>query len=598
MEHPTWDGTWDGLVHHHTDLLVVGSGFAGLWAAVTARDHGVADVTVLDKGDVARSSQSRMSAGATVYLLEDDDLDTWVRDVAEAQRWLCHQDMVEDMLASSGSRLRSLETWGVDYEHLPDGSPIRLPSRGFRHLQMLVLPTYRGLTGGRAVTTALREQVVRRRCRLLPRMFATDLLSGRSGVVGVVAIDRGTGVPHVVHAKAVVLATGDCSFRGHYAGVDAATGDGVALALRSGVRLANMEFLVVNTGPVGYGFEGTGIALRFGGVFRNSRGDAFMARYHPDGDAAELSHLVRAMAIEEELGRGPVALDLRAAADGHSFLRVAFDRMGGFMPVNLARMADEGADVFAEPLEWEPAIQSLRGGVRTALDGSTDLPGLFAAGMAQAFDPGLFNGWSSMRAMWSGQRAGAAAAELLSEGADTSCESSAERQGDVLGLVRSALEPLAVDQGAAPRSDEVLGSLQETLFVREVCLRKTHQALAGALEEVEQLAGVAEQMRADDPHDLVKVHETRHMVLTAEMFLRGSLLRQETRGDHQRADHEHTDDERWLCWINQRLAATELPGERPVVEVELEPVPLRSYRFSPSTATSGGATTEAAEHAP
>jgi succinate dehydrogenase/fumarate reductase flavoprotein subunit len=591
VERSTWDGTWDGVVHHRTDLLVVGSGFAGLWAAIAARDRGIEEVTILDKGDVARSSQSRMSAGATVYLLEEDDLDTWVRDVAEAQQWLCHQDMVEDMLASSTSRLQALEGWGVRYEHLPDGSRLRLPSRGFQDLKMMVLPTYRGRTGGRAVTTALREQVVRRRCELLPRLFATDLLTGDEGVEGVVAIERGSGAPHVVHAKAVVLAAGDCSFRGHYAGVDSTTGDGVALALRAGARVANMEFLCVNTGPVGFGFEGTGIALRFGGVFRNAEGDAFMASYHPDADAAELGHLVRAMAIEEEHGRGPVRLDLSAAAHEHSFLRVAFDRMGGFMPMNLARMAAEGVDVFGEPLEWEPAIQTLRGGVRTEVDGATDLPGLFAAGMTQAFDPGLFNGWSSSRAMWSGEKAGTAAAALLAGRSHerSSGAHSSQRREAVLRLVRSAREPLSADRRHAPTPDEVLGALQEALFSREVCLRKTHEALAGALAEVQVLGEVAEQMRAADPHDLVKAHETSHMVLAAELFLRGSLMRRESRGDHQRADHENTDPS-WLCWIDQHLAeprAEERTGTE--VVVELEPVPLQRYRFGPA-AGQGAAT--------
>jgi succinate dehydrogenase / fumarate reductase flavoprotein subunit len=261
--------------------------------------------------------------------------------------------------------------------------------------------------------------------------------------------------------------------------------------------------------------------------------------------------------------------------------------MGGFMPVNLARMAQEGADVFAAPLEWEPAIQTLRGGVRTELDGSTDVDGLFAAGTAQAFDPGLFNGWSSMRAMWSGHRAGLAAADLVLA---TSGDERASRDGGgqvegIVSLAHAARRPLALGRGSGPRPDEILDDLQDALFVREVCLRKTGEALSGAMRRVEELSARAIELTADCPHELVKVHETANMLRTAELYLRGSLLRRESRGDHQRADFERVDD-RWLCWINQqRSDSAHGDGDPRATVVSMEPVPLHRYRFSPSTPT-------------
>jgi len=144
-----------------TDLLVVGSGFAGLWAAIAAREAGLGRVLVADKAAIALSSQSRMSAGATIYCLPEDDADLWLRDIVEAQGFLCHQDMVADMLATSAERLRRLEEWGVRYRRTPWGSRLRLPSRGFRHVRMLVEPTGHGRVGGGAVVAAVRWS---RRC--------------------------------------------------------------------------------------------------------------------------------------------------------------------------------------------------------------------------------------------------------------------------------------------------------------------------------------------------------------------------------------------------------------------------------------------------
>ncbi len=567
----------------HTDVAIVGSGFAGLWAAITARDAGADRVTIVDKADIARSSQSRLSAGATIYLLEGDDLDLWVHDVTEAQRWLCHQDMVEDMLATSTGRLHQLEAWGLRYARIGT-EHLRLPSRGFRHLQMLVLPTYRRRTGGRAVTTVLREQVVRRRCHLLPRRFVTDLLTCEGAVRGLVTLDRTDASPLVIEADAVVLATGDCSFRGHYACVDAATGDGAALAFEAGARLTNMEFLCVNTGPPGYGFEGTGVATRFGGVFRNSDGEAFLANYHPDGDTAEVDHVVAAMAAEAEAGRGPFTLDLRAAADEHSVLRTALARMGGFMPLNLERLAASGVDVFADPQPWEPAVQTLRGGARTGIDGDTDLTGLFAAGTAQAFDPGLFNGWSSQRAMWSGQRAGRAAAAhaagsraARSHGV-ASLTSSASGRRQVAARVTRSREPLdnPVVNGTDPR--EAQAELHRLLFSPHVCVDKRSPELESALDDLRVLRGELDKLRADDPHQLVQALEVRNQVQVAELYLVASATRTESRGDHRRADHPGTDQERWLRWIALSRPAREAAATVGPL-VELEPVPLDRYRY-------------------
>lgn len=586
---PTVAVASESIEQLETDVLVIGSGFAGLWAAITARVSGVERVAILDKGDIARSSQSRMSAGATVYRLPEDDLDTWVLDVCRAQRWLCHQDMVEDMLETSTSRLRRLEQWGVGYERVGE-SYFRLPSRGFEHLQMMVLPQYGGRTGGSAVTRALREQVVRRRCILVPRTFATELLVGPRGVTGVVGFDRGTAQPVVVSASAVVLASGDCSFRGQYACVDSATGDGFALAARAGVRLANMEFLVVNTGPPEFGFEGTGVATRFGGTFRNAEGESFMSTYDPAGDSAEVAYLVRAMAIEAQEGSSPITLDLSAASHENSFLRMAFERMGGFMPLNLQRLAESGTDIFGEGVLWEPAVQTLRGGVRTDLHGRSDLPGLFAAGMTQAFDPGLFNGWSSMRAMWSGQRAGEAAARFVLSGGDDgwdvagpSARAGALAGGSTGEAIGRALSPLSVAHDRdAVGPDSVLAELQEALFARDVCLLKTPEALSESSGRVAGIRmGTVPRMGAADAHELVKVHETSNMVQMAGLFLRGSQLREESRADHQRADHPRTDNERWLRWLNQSLLAPASSGAPEAVEVEHEPVPVESYRFPP-----------------
>lgn len=553
-----------------------------------ARDRGVERVAIIDKADVGRSSQSRMSAGATIYVMPGEDVDQGVADVAEAQGHLSRQDLVTDMLATSHRRLALLEDWGVRYQQSGDGY-MRLPSRGLRHLQMLVRPQYRGRVGGSAVTTALREQVVRRRCTLLPRLLVTELLLDDDGcVAGAAAVSRDDAQPIVVRAQAVVLAAGDCSFRGNYACTGSATGDAFTLALDAGARLSNMEFLCTNTGPPDFGFEGTGIATRFGGRFLNADGDTFMHRYHPEGDAAEVNFVVQAMAREAALGHGPpFMLDLTGAGDD-SFLRIALPSMGGFMPLNLRRLAERGVDVFERPVEWIPAVQTLRGGARTGPDCATDVPGLFAAGTAQAVDPGLFNGWSSMRAMWSGERAGeSAAAHVIARGiAHPAAEPAAPNE---TAAVERALAPLTRAANQSP--DGVLARLQSLVFLAHVSILKSEAALVSAIAGVQDLERDAlPRLGVNDPHELAKAHETANMVRVADLFLRASLLRTESRGDHHRTDFPATDNGRWLRWVNVRRGCgpDSTTGAGDNLAWETEPVPLDHYRLRPPDAGAPG----------
>lgn len=404
-----------------TDLIIVGSGFAGLWAAITAREAGVERVLLVDKAAIALSSQSKLSAGATIYCLPEDDPDLWLRDVAEAQGFLCHQDM---------------------------------------------------------------------------------------------------------------------------------------------------EFLAVNTGSPQYGFEGTGLILRRGGRLLNANGEAFLSRYHPDADAAEIGVIVQAMAREVEQGHGPpFHLDLRHTQ--RRWLRFLLSRAASLPRLTLEKLSAAGIDIFATPQEWVPAVQSLRGGIRTDIDGRSDVPGLFAAGLAQAFDPGLFNGWSSMRAMWGGERAGRAAAVFVA-----AVGAASPHREEVAAAQHRAVAPLS--RASGPAADDAVAALHRAIFPYDVCILKARDRLQAALRTVTALAETP--LRAADPHELAKAHETNNMLRTAELFLRASLRRTESRGDHYREDFPVPDNDRWLQWVTLRhgLAGTPVTA--------LEPVPFDHYPLQPGTA--------------
>ncbi len=552
-----------------TDLLIIGSGFAGLWAAISAREAGVERVAVVDKASIAMSSQSRLCAGATIYCLPEDDGDIWLRDIVEANGFLSRQPLVKEIVETSGERLRKLEQWGVQYPQAAGGEYLRLPSRGFQHVKMMVMPRYRDKVGGSAVIDAVRRQAVRSGIGRHPRLLVTDLLQRDGRVVGALTIDRSTAKPRLFAARAVLLATADCSFRGNYVCTDGTTGDGFRLAYDQGVRLSNMEFLCTNTGSPHFGFEGTGVALKWGGRLLDARHESFMEKHHPDANAAEIHELVQAMAREARAGKGP-PFYIEMGDAWANRIGPALRGIGGFMPLNLAKLEDAGVDLQA-PQEWVPAVQSLRGGVRVGPDGQSDLPGLFAAGMTEALDPGLFNGWSTMRAMGSGERSGRGAAAYLRD-----AEPTEPREDEVAELAHRATCALSTSAAATLCPDDVLERMHHTIFRPEVSILKSSGSLEQALKEIEALRDEAvPELAAADAHELVKLHETRNMLLSAEMFLRASLARCESRGSHFRDDHPATDNDQWLAWINLRRS------REGAMLVEREEVPIDRYPVKP-----------------
>lgn len=551
-----------------SDLLIVGSGFAGIWAAIAAHDKGISSIAMVDKGAIGYSSKSKMCAGATIYCESGDDIDEWLEEFVQVQKYLSRQDIVSHIFETSESRLKRMEGWGLWYKSMPLGSK-RIPSRGFHKIEMHAMPRYKKRGGGAALMDLLLEQVVARDVRFYSKIMITDLIKNDGRIAGAVGIHRITGKPVLFKSRAVILAAADCSFRGNYACVEAVTGDAFRLAFDAGVSLSNMEFLVNNTGSPRYGFEGTGVAMKMGGKILNARMEEFMEQYHPDGSEAEINYLVQAMTEEVMKGNGPpFYLDMTSLRSKIG-RRLFWDRnTSGFMRKFMRALDEYGVDVNAQPQEWLPVIQTLRGGIRTDTDGMSELPGLFASGMSQAVDPGLFNGWSTMRAMGTGERAGISAARFLKDAGDVTLP------GNELGSVKiAALAPLKRKSGINP--DEVCLKLQKIIFPYQVSIRKCGESLKQALKGVERLKADLPALYAKDPHQLIKVHETRNMVTVAELYLRASLERKETRADHCRSDYPETDNKQWLRWINLKK------GRGGAIELATENVPFDKYRFKP-----------------
>ncbi len=553
----------------NTDLLIIGGGFGGLFAAIKAKQNGIKNVIIVDKGSVAISGKSRLAAGATTYLHPGDDADAWLKGVFIGQDGLCNQDMVEKLWVQSTVRLREIESLGIVYRKPARTKKyMRMPSRGLGPVMMTRRPTYRGLVGGKAVTTVLHKEVLRLGVEFYNKIFISDLIAQDNRVYGAVGCHRRTGDFYIFKARAVIVAAADCSFRGNYACVEQVTGDAFAMAYDAGADLNNMEMLTINTAPLTYNFEGTGPAGKLGAKFLNSRDEDFMPGYHPEGSGAEINFLVQSMAQEVREQNGPpFYLDFRPTPPRTEKLYMG---MGGWMPGNVQKLKSKGINIFNSKVPWAPAIQSLRGGIKTDIHCMSNVEGLFAAGTAHSTGPGLFNGWSSAKCIWSGSTAGKSAAKYL-ETSDTEGMDVAKIQDLKNRLYNRRIDP---DRGEITL-DNIAKALQRIVFSYETSILKSEESLNKAMKEV---AIIKEQelpkAKVSDLHEFIKFKETENMLITAELFLKASLLRKESRSDHKREDFPEKNNRKWLKWIVFNKDLKE--GYR------LEDLPWKKYKYQPT----------------
>lgn len=556
-----------------TDVLVIGGGFGGLFAAVKARESGVERVTVVDKGVPRYTAMSNFAAGATLVTLPEDDCDRAFRDMLQGQEGIARAEMVRGIVEESLDRVNDLERYGIEYWRDRHGRYKRMPARGLRYNRFVMFPRdERGSYGGSAVIGALYRRARALGVEFVDRVFITDLLVGGGCIAGAVGIHRRTGEEIEISSRAVVLAAATNSFRGNYACVQAVSGSSYALAYEAGARLANMEFFFTNTGSPRFWLEGTGPAMRLGAKFRNAKGEAFMKKYDPGlADRADAGLLSRGMALEVQAGNGPISFSFGPAGRAISLLPYMniVRKFGGWMPVHLERLKEEGVDIFRGGHEWLPAHQMHMGGLVTDMDCMSTVPGLFAAGDCQSAGAGGFNGAFTAHCYWSGHHAGTGAARYLAEasGAPRSAAralpgadgggSRGERMnsGAAINGVRGAGVTRLLGRGGSLTPGEVITRLQRAVFPYEVCILKKEDRLERALGEVlavrEECLGAA---AVPDLHQLVKLLEAGNMLLAAEMFLRASLVRKESRKDHYREDYPERDDENWLRWTELEKA--------------------------------------------
>jgi len=395
--------------------------------------------------------------------------------------------------------------------------------------------------GGLEFCWRLRRALETEGVQLIDKLFVTGLLRDDDGrVVGAVGIHSRTGEFHVIRARATIIATNAVAFRSGF--VRDITGTGTLLAYQAGAALRNAEFSYVRPGTPRFYFEGITFAIQEGAHFSNAKGEAFMRSYEPDwGDEADVPRIARAMALEKRQGNDPLYLDMSAIPEEKRdyFLQSKVQWMDYFF----RKLGNEAkTDMFGKT-PYYAQNQMTKMGLRTGPDCRSDVPGLLAAGLAQAGCANHFAGFHIGLCVGNGWIAGRSAVEDLDRLPPSRVDA-----GAVATLYEEVTRPL--DASAQAVSDGVLRDLQQLMFAVDIGILKKADRLAQALIRIEELAQEVADLAAPHVHELVRLKETEAMLLAAQFILRASLFRTESRLSHLREDYEERDDANWAAWVD------------------------------------------------
>lgn len=502
-----------------TDLLIIGGGSAGLWAADRAKEiDSSLEVLIVDKGPADWGGLMSMAGGDFDVILPSENVDDWIKDLVYYYDGLCDQELVESLLSQSYARMQDYERLGCRFFRSQDGSLKGIPQRGLPHVK-LYPAQYKG-KGGETMVRNLVREVNERGVKRLGRILITDLVKEKNRVIGAVGFDTRKGDYYIIQARAVILATGWTGWKTSY-GKNTTTGEGAELAFRAGARLSNFEFGRVWNVPKLFGWEGQTALFPLGAKVVNALGEPLMDEYSPVLGANTDPHFTTlAMAVEHRKGHGPFYLDISAVNPEDMVLLKPQD---GWQKLNYDKLCSLGIDMFQDNSEWVPQLTCGFGGVDADLTGYTDVEGLYVAETARSLDPGVYMGGFALEITASG---GYITGEAVAKRLKTEWPSE-ELNEDAVANKKEELYAWLGEDGISPY--DCLRAIQKIMFPYEVSIIKSESSLNKALKALQTIqTSVIPQMRAGDPHYLLKLIEVLGIAFISEVYLKASLERKES----------------------------------------------------------------------
>ena len=525
----------DSLGTLECDVLVVGSGVAGLSTALwLSRSRRVLLVT---KSDLQASTTSHAQGGIAAVVDKHDSRESHVRDTLEAGAGLSDPEATEVLVAEGPARVMELlEHYHVNFD-MTDGT-LDLAKEG-GHSRARVVHA-RGDATGSEVESALGRALEKDgRVRVMEHSFLVDLLIDDDGCGGALAIDPQRNALVAIRARAVVLASGGMG-QVYLVTTNPSicTGDGLAMALRAGARVSDVEFVQFHPTALHIPEEPKFLiseAIRGEGAFLvDLEGDRIMEGVHPLAELAPRDIVVaRMVEVMKEQGVNHLYLDVRHLGAGVIHKR---------FPHIYRHCLEAGIDITSHRIPVSPAAHYMSGGVVTDLRGRTDIPGLYACGEVSCTGVHGANRLAS-NSLLEGLVFARRIADAVEEAFEAAGAGAAPRRISVsqAGSSAGGLEkPMA-------REDLLTGALREVMR-DSVGMVRSERGLAEALEFLKGNARLLQTGYSERAG-----MELKNMLTVACLIATAAMARQESRGCHRRRDYPDADDWNWHSHIDMRL---------------------------------------------
>lgn len=527
-----------------TDILVLGSGGAGLFAALHAHQANPdLHITIAVKGLLGKCGCTRMvQGGYNVALAKGDSVERHFMDTIEGGKWLSDQELAWTLVSKSVERIHELENeLGCFFDRNPDGSIHQKAFAG----QTFDRTVHKGDLTGIEIINRLAEQVWARGIHRLEEHRAIELIKSKDGkaLAGVLMLNMRTGEFVMVRAKAVLLGTGGgpTMYKYHTPSGDKSC-DGLAMALRAGLTLRDMEMVQFHpTGMLaGPDTRMTGTVLEeglrgAGGYLLNGKQERFMANYDPRNERATRDIVSRSIYSEMRAGRvtpnGGVYIQMHHL--GVDNVRKLFKGM-------VERCADSGFDLAGGLVEVVPTAHYMMGGVVFKADTSTDLPGLFAAGE----DTGGVHGANRLggNGVANSTVFGGIAGETMAHYVQSKSH---------LEYDHSAIEESLADHqkplNQAPGDIEFIRDELADCMWDQVGILRNKADLEIARNRLDQLDALLHQTGVGDTDRAFNLTwqdwmNLRNLILVSKTVVEAALVRENSRGAHYREDYPEEGD--------------------------------------------------------
>ncbi|MBC1220899.1 FAD-binding protein [Nostoc sp. UCD121] len=531
--------TTDFELDLEADVLVIGGGPAGTWAAWSAASSG-ARVVLVDKGYCGTTGCAAASGNGVWYVPPDPE----ARETAKTSReslggFLSDRNWMDRVLNQTYLNVNQLAEWGYPFPTDDEGKPYRRSLQGPEYMRLM------------------RRQIQRAGVKILDNSPALELLVDDDGAVaGATGVNRQTGEKWLVRSQSTIIATGGCAFLSKALGCNVLTGDGYLMAAEAGAEMSGMEFS-----------NAYGISPAFSSVTKTLFYNWATFTYE-DGTVIPGASSHRRSIIAQTLLQQPVyAIIDKAAESMRASMRLAQPNF--FLPFDRAGI-DPFTQRFPVTLRLEGTVRGT-GGIRIVDEScSSSVRGLYAAGDAATRELicGGFTGGGSHNAAWaisSGYWSGKSAAEYSRSLGEYKTQRQVKGVGEV-GL------QIGSDRSQTLATDEVIQAVQAEVFPYEKNYFRTEQGLTESLGKLNHLWQELRSSQVTSDKELIRAREATAMVATARWMYSSAIERKETRGMHKHQDYPEQDanqqhhlisgglDQVWVK--SQPLHSTEKPSSK------------------------------------